>query len=124
MKKIFLLFFIVIVSSNAQSQSYHLNVNLQNRRTTSFSIQEVEKITLSGVSTDVKDTGHLHNLMKTFMFFQNYPNPLNPTTTIKDKVPNSGGVLADMSVNFQNNFGYTIVNVSEAMEIPEYSDIN
>ena len=28
-------------------------------------------------------------------------------------------VLADMSVNLQNNFGYTIVNVSEAMEIPD-----
>ena len=32
-------------------------------------------------------------------------------------------VQADMSVIFQNNFGYTIVNVSEAMEIPEHSDI-
>jgi len=32
--------------------------------------------------------------------------------------------LADMSVNLQNNFGYTIVNVSEAMEIPEHSDIS
>ncbi|MFC1693050.1 hypothetical protein ACFL1R_06060 [Candidatus Latescibacterota bacterium] len=32
-------------------------------------------------------------------------------------------VLAEMSVNIQNNFGYTIVNVSEAMEIPEYSNI-
>ncbi|MFQ6678027.1 MAG: hypothetical protein ACE5D0_06855 [Fidelibacterota bacterium] len=26
-------------------------------------------------------------------------------------------------VNIQNNFGYTIVNVSEAMDIPEYSEI-
>lgn len=30
---------------------------------------------------------------------------------------------ADMIVNLQNNFGYTIVNVSEAMGIPEYSNI-
>ncbi len=28
-----------------------------------------------------------------------------------------------MSINVQNNFGYTIVNVSKAMEIPEYSYI-
>ena len=33
-------------------------------------------------------------------------------------------VLADMNVNVQNNFGYTIVNVSEAMDIPEYSNVN
>lgn len=26
-------------------------------------------------------------------------------------------------INLQNNFGYTVVNVSEAMEIPEFSDI-
>ena len=25
-------------------------------------------------------------------------------------------------INLQNNFGYTVVDVSEAMEIPEYSD--
>ena len=29
----------------------------------------------------------------------------------------------DFIINFQNNFGYTIVDVSKAMEIPEYSDI-
>ena len=33
-------------------------------------------------------------------------------------------VPAEMSVNLQNNFGYTLVNVSEAMDIPEYSDFN
>lgn len=26
-------------------------------------------------------------------------------------------------INFQNNFGYTIVDVAQAMEIPEFSDI-
>lgn len=33
----------------------------------------------------------------------------------------NGGMLRDLSINLQNNFGYTIINVSEAMEIPEYS---
>lgn len=33
-------------------------------------------------------------------------------------------VQAEMTLNFQNNFGYTIVDVSEAMDIPEYSSIN
>ena len=32
-------------------------------------------------------------------------------------------VLAELNINLQNNFGYTVVNVSEAMEIPEYSEI-
>jgi len=32
-------------------------------------------------------------------------------------------ILAETIVNLQNNFGYTVVNVSEAMEIPEYSEI-
>ena len=32
-------------------------------------------------------------------------------------------VLAEMIINLQNNFGYTIVSVSEAMGIPEYSEI-
>ena len=31
---------------------------------------------------------------------------------------------ADMTVNVQNNFGYTIVDVSEAMDMPEYSNFN
>ncbi|MCK4447955.1 MAG: hypothetical protein KAW56_12855, partial [Candidatus Marinimicrobia bacterium] len=32
-------------------------------------------------------------------------------------------VLAETIINLQNNFGYTIVSVSEAMGIPEYSEI-
>lgn len=66
MKKIFLLFFIGVISSKAQTQFYDLN------------------------------------------------------ETVQKQEPN-GGMLKDMSVNLQNNFGYTIVNVSEAMEIPESS---
>ena len=30
-------------------------------------------------------------------------------------------VYTQIQINLQNDFGYTIVNVSEAMEIPEYS---
>ncbi len=30
---------------------------------------------------------------------------------------------SQVNINLQNNFGYTLVNVSEAMEIPEHSDI-
>ena len=30
---------------------------------------------------------------------------------------------AQISMNIQNNFGFTLVNVSEAMDIPEYSDV-
>jgi hypothetical protein len=71
-------------------QQTYMHVKLKGDGVTSFSIQDIRKITFD-IGDGVKDEKML-NVMKTFTLLQNYPNPFNPTTTIMYELPKAGMV--------------------------------
>jgi len=58
---------------------------------TTFSVQNIQQITFSGVGNGV-GVERVANIIKTFSVLQNYPNPFNPTTTIEYQLPKAGNV--------------------------------
>ncbi|HRI47201.1 MAG TPA: T9SS type A sorting domain-containing protein [Ignavibacteriaceae bacterium] len=79
MKK--LLFLFLLLNVVQYSQAYKMNINFKNGNSTSFSIDDIRKLTF-GPSTDMKGLDNLQNEIKSFEVSQNYPNPFNPTTSI------------------------------------------
>jgi hypothetical protein len=72
-----------------------MHVKLKGGGVTSFSIQDIRKITFDSLSVGVKDEKML-NVIKSFTLLQNYPNPFNPTTTIVYELPKAG--IVDVKV--------------------------
>lgn len=72
-------------------QQTYMHVKLKGGGVTSFSIQDIKKITFDVTTGGIKDEKML-NVIKTFTLLQNYPNPFNPTTTIEYELPKSGMV--------------------------------
>lgn len=79
MKK--LLFLFLLLNVVQYSQAYKMNINFKNGNSTSFSIDDIRKLTF-GPSTDMKGLDNLQNEIKSFEVSQNYPNPFNPATSI------------------------------------------
>jgi len=109
MKRLFLFF--VLASCTVHAQTYYMNVRLKGGGTTSIAVQDIQKLTFSGV-TEVGDE-RLANVIKTFTLLQNYPNPFNPSTTIEFQIPRSGNVEIRI-FNLAGQLVRTLVSTSQA----------
>jgi hypothetical protein len=88
MKNVFLL--LILGSCMLHAQTYYMNVRLKGGSTTSIGIQDIQKLTFSGVTAVGK--GRLADIINSFSLLQNYPNPFNPSTTIEFQIPRPGNV--------------------------------
>jgi hypothetical protein len=101
MKKLVLLF--ILSSCIVYSQTYYMNVRMKGGGTTSIPIQDIQKLTFSGIPPpDAVGNERLATVIKTFALLQNYPNPFNPNTTIEYQLPKTGNVeIKILSINGQ-----------------------
>ena len=90
-----LILVMIFTISCVYGQQTYMHVKMKGGGVTSFSIQDIRKITFYEISPGVKDDKIL-NVIKTFTLFQNYPNPFNPTTTIMYELPKAG--LVDVKI--------------------------
>ena len=111
MKQILIIIFLLY--SINWSQVY-MDIKNKDGTTQSFKIEEVSKLTFSGigVGTGVKDGEIIGNAIKSFTLLQNYPNPFNPSTTIEYQIPKAG----DVEVNIYNIAGQLIRTIESSFK--------
>lgn len=109
MKQLAILFLLCVCS--VHSQTYYMNVRMKAGSTTSIPLQDIQKLTFSGITAVGNE--RLATVIKTFTLLQNYPNPFNPNTTIEYQLPKTG----DVEIRIFNLDGQLIRTLEHAHQI-------
>ena len=72
-----------------------------------------------GVPTDIKDLEFTDNVPNAYMLFDNYPNPFNPSTSIRYAVP----IISTVEIHIYNTLGQEVEAFNAGLKEPGYYNI-
>jgi hypothetical protein len=91
---------LLLFACTAWGEAPTMHIKKKDGTTISFPVQEIRKLTFSGV-TSAPDQEKVSSVVRTFALFQNYPNPFNPATTIEYRLEK----VADVTLSIFNAAG-------------------
>src|SRR3989339_182554 len=116
------------VSPITGSNNDTLKVTFEENTTSS---ERVGTITISGggiirsvkvtqeVPTDIKDLKFIDNVPNAYMLFDNYPNPFNPSTSIRYAIP----IISTVEIHIYNTLGQELEVFNAGLKEPGYYNI-